>query len=86
MRLETAVPASARSQPVRTPIAPDQRRVDAAVEAICQQGCRSVNRVILRLEHGEPLAWVEGLNTAEQAAVLDELKAIMAVYTCGTED
>lgn len=50
------------------------------VEAICQCGCEAVRAVITALEAGEPVSQVQGLEPHEQRRVLDELKAVMAVY------
>jgi hypothetical protein len=54
--------------------------LDAAIEAICQKGCRQVNQDIARLERGETLPEQRALTAAEGARLLDELRAIMAVY------
>jgi len=62
-------------------------RVEHAVELLCHQGCRAVWGVIDALEHGRTLPETAGLDTAELRAVLNELKAIMAVYgdSCGVD-
>ncbi len=54
--------------------------IEASVERICDKGCRGVWQDISALERDEPLPEVQGLSFAERAAVLMELKAIMAVY------
>jgi hypothetical protein len=62
----------------------DRQRVDDRVEAICQLGCRTVSEIIDRLERGETVAETDTLDEHDRAAVLAELKSIMAVYggTC----
>jgi hypothetical protein len=57
-----------------------QRLVDECVEAVCQQGCRSVRLIIAALERGEPLPETEGLDDLDRQGVLDELRSIMASY------
>jgi hypothetical protein len=57
-----------------------QQRVDTAVESICRRGCRAVRACIAQLEHGGEVAETRGLGVRERAQVLDELKAVMAVY------
>jgi len=50
------------------------------VEALCHKGCRQVWYDIEAIEQGAALPETQGLSAAEQAAVLSELKAVMAVY------
>ena len=66
----------------------DQRSVDNVVELLCQKGCRAVWSDIASIESGDRLIELRDLSTAEVAAVLAELKAVMAVYegTCGVDD
>jgi hypothetical protein len=61
------------------------RKIDDCVEALCRKGCREVSRIILALERNEPVAETLALSSGERAAVLAELKSIMAVYDarCG---
>ena len=62
----------------------DPKRVEHSVEQLCQKGCRAVWKDIDTLERGESLPETLGLSAAEVRVVVDELKAIMAVYegTC----
>jgi hypothetical protein len=55
-------------------------KVESCVDALALRGCRQVTQVIRQLEAGETLPEVDGLGKEEIAAVLDELKSIMAVY------
>ena len=57
---------------------PDQVR--SAVEAICELGCVRVNEIIDSLESGHSVLETGGLNASDRKLVLNELKAIMAVY------
>jgi len=50
------------------------------VEAVCQCGCEAVRAVIAALEADQPVSQVQGLDPHERRLVLDELKAVMAVY------
>ena len=59
----------------------DQKRIESTVEAVCHKGCKRVWGHIEALELGTDLPETMPLNPAEKAAVLDELKAIMAVYS-----
>ena len=54
--------------------------VEHCIELLCHKGCRQVWREIEALEQGEDLPEARGLNREEQAFVLTELKAVMAVY------
>lgn len=58
----------------------ENRSLHGVIESLCAKGCRQVWRDIAALEGGEPLAETRGLGPAEIAQVLEELKAIMAVY------
>jgi hypothetical protein len=55
-------------------------KVQQCVEALCIRGCDAVRVVIRALEDGLPVTQTNGLDPQERAAVLAELKAIMAVY------
>jgi hypothetical protein len=55
-------------------------RVQQCVEALCLNGCEAVRATIRALEEDVPVAQTEGLDGGQRAAVLRELKAIMAVY------
>ena len=55
-------------------------KVNQYVEALCHGGCAAVNATIEAAEKGLPVAQMEGLSEHEKQLVLDELKAIMAVY------
>jgi len=55
-------------------------QIELFLEQICEQGCRSVNKVIKQLEKGEVIEITMDLNELEQKILLNELKSIMAVY------
>jgi hypothetical protein len=61
--------------------------LEAAIEAICQKGCRQVHRDIERLASGELLPEAKGLDAPQREQLLAELRAIMAVYgeRCGLD-
>ncbi|VFM94988.1 MAG: hypothetical protein BECKG1743D_GA0114223_108161 [Candidatus Kentron sp. G] len=54
--------------------------VDGCVEALCQQGCRSVLDKITVLERGEHIPETVAIGEVGRSAVLEELKSIMSVY------
>jgi|JYMV01.1.fsa_nt_gi hypothetical protein len=54
--------------------------VDEIVETICDTGCTSVTDIIARLDSAQPIDQTRDLSSEQQAAVLAELKSIMAVY------
>ena len=54
--------------------------VAQCVEILCHKGCRQVWYDIAALEQGATLPETQGLSASERAAVLAELKAVMAVY------
>jgi len=58
----------------------DPRRVETCVERICRKGCRAVWGDIDALSRGCSIPETTGLSPAERRAVLNELKAVMAVY------
>lgn len=55
-------------------------RIESRVESICQAGCRQVRQAIAALERGANLPETRDLDADERAALLAELKSIMAVY------
>ena len=55
-------------------------KVDLCVDALALRGCRQVTEVIRQLEDGVVVPEVDGLAAEEVAAVLEELKSIMAIY------
>lgn len=62
----------------------DHSRVEARIEALCQQGCRQVRRTLAALEAGAELPETQDLDASERTLLLAELQQIMAVYgdTC----
>lgn len=59
---------------------PDRDRLQRCLESLCANGCEAVRATIDALERGQPVVATAGLGDAERAAVLAELKAVMAVY------
>ncbi len=58
----------------------NHQAIEYSVERLCNKGCRQVREDIESLERGVVLEEVRGLEAPERARVLEELKAIMAVY------
>lgn len=54
--------------------------INECIEAMCRSGCAAVRATIQALEQGQDVAQVRGLPVEERRVVLEELKAIMAVY------
>lgn len=67
-------------------VALNHQLVEQCVENLCQKGCRAVWADIDTLEAGQSLPEVEGLSSNEVAAVVSELKSVMAAYqdSCST--
>ncbi|MCB1875923.1 MAG: hypothetical protein KDH88_08115 [Chromatiales bacterium] len=63
----------------------DQMKLDAALELLCQRGCREVNLLIRDLESGKRPPELDTLDRIETQALLEELRDVMAVYSyrCG---
>jgi hypothetical protein len=58
----------------------NQSKVNATINALCHDGCETVNAVIEALEHDRLPMELRDLDPCERHAVLKELKQIMAVY------
>lgn len=58
----------------------NSEKVTKVIEMICEEGCTSVNNIIIALEKGEPSKYTTDLDNNEVQVVLIELKEIMAVY------
>jgi hypothetical protein len=58
----------------------DSNKVNQCVEALCKCGCEAVRATITSMEMGLKLEQTRDLDEQEAETVLDELKAIMAVY------
>lgn len=55
-------------------------QVEAALDRICVLGCEVVSAYIAALAEGENRAEYAGLDAAERASLLAELRSIMSVY------
>jgi len=58
----------------------DKPQIAQCVELLCQSGCREVRTTINRMETNQTVSQVDALDDDERRQVLEELKAIMAVY------
>ncbi len=58
----------------------NSEQVSQCIDALCQCGCDAVRATISALETGAIVPQVEILSEEERRMVLDELKAVMAVY------
>ena len=67
-------------QPVRSTVFARDQAVELCVERVCRRGCAQVRQVIALLEAGAQVPETRGLGPAQRQAVLDELRAVMAVY------
>ena len=56
------------------------QQVIQCVENLCECGCDAVRATISAMEAKLPVSQTEGMSDEQQQQVLDELKAIMAVY------
>ena len=58
----------------------NSRRVDECVEQLCLKGCKALWQEIEAMDRGEFPPELDHLDAREKAAVLAEIKSIMAVY------
>jgi len=58
----------------------DSSKVNQCVEALCKCGCETVRATITNMEMGVELEQTHELDKHETTIVLNELKAIMAIY------
>ncbi len=58
----------------------NSEQLSQCIEALCQCGCDAVRATITAMESGLVVPQVETLSEEERQKVLDELKAVMAVY------
>ncbi len=57
-----------------------QSRIEDTVESICQRGCRYVNRLLADPQCRAACEDLDNLDPRDRRLVLDELRAVMAVY------
>jgi len=55
-------------------------RVENAVDAICNRGCRYVNALLSNTQCQQDCLELKALNSSEQLVVIEELSSVMAVY------
>lgn len=58
----------------------DSSKINHCVEALCKNGCEAVRATISSMELGAEVEQTRDLDQQEAASVLNELRAIMAVY------
>lgn len=58
----------------------NNEKLQHIIEQICTNGCDRVNEIIEQLEHNHCIDETSTLDKDESRIVLQELKAIMAVY------
>jgi hypothetical protein len=58
----------------------DTNQINQCVDALCQCGCDAVRATIEAMELGAEVPQLETLDHEERNVVLEELKAVMAVY------
>ncbi len=58
----------------------NSEQLSQCIDALCQCGCDAVRATITAMESGVVVPQVETLSEEERQAVLEELKAVMAVY------
>ncbi len=63
-----------------TPGILSSEQVTQCIDALCQCGCDAVRATIAAMESGIVVPQVSSLTPDERLLVLEELKAIMAVY------
>lgn len=55
-------------------------QVSQCIEVLCQCGCEAVRATITAMESGAVVPQVQTLSEEQRKMVLNELKAVMAVY------
>lgn len=55
-------------------------QVSQCIEVLCQCGCEAVRATITAMESGAVVPQVQSLTEEQRRMVLDELRAVMAVY------
>ncbi|HEY9149138.1 MAG TPA: hypothetical protein VIQ22_09000 [Gammaproteobacteria bacterium] len=55
-------------------------QVSQCIEVLCQCGCEAVRATISAMESGAVVPQVQSLTEEQRRMVLDELRAVMAVY------
>lgn len=58
----------------------NSEQVSQCIETLCLCGCDAVRATITAMESGAVVPQVESLSEEERQLVLDELRAVMAVY------
>ncbi len=58
----------------------NSEQVSHCIETLCQCGCDAVRATISAMESGAVVPQVQTLSEEERRMVLEELKAVMAVY------
>jgi len=58
----------------------DDPKLSQYLDHLCNQGCTAVREAIEQMEAGDMVPELASLNRSEQQRLLQELKAIMAVY------
>ncbi|MCW8839487.1 MAG: hypothetical protein OQL05_04685 [Gammaproteobacteria bacterium] len=58
----------------------NSEQLSQCIEVLCQCGCDAVRATIAAMETGAVVPQVETLSEKERSMVLEELKAVMAVY------
>ena len=58
----------------------NRRKIDKALEEVCQLGCITVNEIICEIERGVLPGPAKMLNKLECTYLLEELRAIMRTY------
>jgi 4-hydroxy-3-methylbut-2-en-1-yl diphosphate synthase IspG/GcpE len=58
----------------------NSEQLSQCIDALCQCGCDAVRATITAMESGVVVPQVETLSEEERQVVLEELKAVMAVY------
>ncbi len=58
----------------------NSEQLSQCIDALCQCGCDAVRATITAMENGVVVPQVETLTEEERQMVLEELRAVMAVY------
>ena len=55
-------------------------RINNKIEALCEEGCSQVNKLLLKAENGNKIDELSNFKNEEIDQIIDELSQIMSTY------
>jgi hypothetical protein len=56
------------------------KRINNKIEALCEEGCSQVNKLLLKAENGNKIDELSNFKSEEIDQIIDELSQIMSTY------